>query len=126
MYSRLIFQRTVYIISCHRTDDFFETAGCALIGAGYIQFPAFCFAVLGVHAEKVSGKNSCFVTACTTADFKNSIAAVLRVGRDKQQFDLLFQFRLARLAGVEFFASHFSHFGIGFVGDDFFGFLNAA
>ena len=125
MYARFIFQRAIYVVSRYGADDFLETAGCALVGAGYIQSPAFSLTILGVHAEEVACKNGGFVSTCTTADFENGVAAVLRVGGDKQELYLFFQFRLACLAGIKFFACHFTHLGVGFVGDDFFGFLDA-
>ena len=38
---------------------------------------------------------------------------------------MFFQFRLACLTGIQFFACHFPHLRIGFVSDDLFGFLDA-
>ena len=125
MYARFIFQRAIYIITRYGADDFLETAGCAFVGAGYIQFPAFCLAILGVHTEEVAGKDGGFVSTCAATDFKYCVTAILRVGRHKQQLYLFFQLRLACLAGIKFFTGHFTHLGIGFVGDDFFRFLNA-
>ena len=126
VHARFIFQCAVYIVARHGADNFLETAGCTFVGAGYLHSPSLGFAVLGVHAEEVAGKDCRFVTTRAATNFEDGITAILRVGGDEQQLYLLFQFRLAGLAGIQLFACHFPHFLVCFVGDNFFGFFYAA
>ena len=125
VYPRFIFQCSVHIVARNAANNFLESACCAFVDAGYFHPPTFCFAIFGVHAEKVSGKDSGFVTACTSTNFEDGVLAVLWVGRYEEEFDMFFQFRLACLTGIQFFACHFPHLRVCFIGDDLFGFLDA-
>ena len=116
VHSRFVFQCPVNVITRHAANDFLETAGCPFVGAGYFHFPAFGFAILGIHTEKVAGKDSGFVASCTATDFENRILAILRVGGNKHQFDFLFQYGKTFLTTVHFFFCHFAHIGIRFIG----------
>ena len=54
----------------------------------------------------------------------NESDAVLRIGRDKHQFDFFFQYRKALLTIVHFFFRHLAHFSIRFISKDIFSFFN--
>ena len=83
VYTRFILQCAVNIVSRDATNYFLVSAGSSFIGVGDFQFPSFYFAVFGIHAEKVTGKDCRFIASCSTTNFKNGILAVLRVGRNK-------------------------------------------
>ena len=90
VYTRFIFQYSVDIVTCDTANDFFESSGCSFICIGYFHFPAFGFTELGIHTEKVAGKDCGFVSSCTTTNFEDGVLAVLRIGRNKHQFDFFF------------------------------------
>ena len=125
VHARFVLQCAIYIIARDGTDDFLESSRGSFVGAGHFETPAFDVAILGVHAEEVAGKDSCFVSARTATYFEDGVAAVLRVGRDEQQLDMFLQFGQARLASIEFLACHFAHLCIGFVGNDVLCFIDA-
>ena len=125
VHARLILQCAVDILARDGADDFFEAAGSPFVGAGHFELPALDVAVLGVHAEEVACKDGRFVATRTATYFEDGVTAVLRVGRNEQQLDVLFQFGQARLAGIKFLAGHVAHLGIGFVGDDVLGLVDA-
>ncbi len=115
VHTRFVFQCPVYLITCHGTDDFLESARCAFAGTRYFQLPTFALAIFRIHAEKVSGKDSRFVPSGSPSDFEDGITVVLRVGRDEQKLDLFFQLRDACFTRGGFFTSHFLHLRIVFV-----------
>ena len=79
VYTALVLQRTVHILSCHIEDDLLVAAYGTLAERRHTVLKALDLKILGVHPEQVSCKNSCFVTTGTTADLHHHILAVLRI-----------------------------------------------
>ncbi len=91
MDARLVLEHAVDALAGHFHHDLLEAARTAFAGAVDLVPPAPLLDELHVHAQQVAGKNRRFVAARAAADFDDGVLAVLRVGRDEQQLDLLLQ-----------------------------------
>ena len=126
VHARFVFEGAIHLLSRYRADDLFEAACGAFAGARYFEFPPFHFAIFGIHAEEVAGKEGGFVAACPAAYFEYGVAVVLRVGGHEQEFYLLFECRYPGLALVELLPGHFPHFGVAFAVEYFAGFIDVS
>ena len=126
VHAAFVLQRAIHTLARHRADDFLESARRAFVGTGHLQSPALALAILGVHAEEVAGKECRLVSARASADFEDSVAAVLWVGGDEEQLDFFLQLRAACLAAIQLLAGHVAHLWVGLVGDDVFRLVDAA
>ncbi len=117
----LVFQCAIDFFARDLADDFLVTARGAFADVGHLAFPAFAFEVLGVHAEQVAGENGGFIAARAAADFEDGVLAVLRVGRDEQDADLLFHLRQFLFQGGGFFLGHLAEVFVFLVQEDVLG-----
>ena len=86
-----------------------------------LYLPAFAVAEVLVHTEQVAGEDAGLIAARARADLHLGVLAVLRVLRQQQQTDLLFQFLLLLSKGVEFHLGHIAELLVFLVGEDFLG-----
>ena len=124
VYPRFIFQYSVDVVSGDTANNFFVSSGSSFIRVGYFHFPSFGLTKLGIHTEKVAGKDSGFVSPRTASDFEDCIFAVLWIGRNKHQLDFFFQYRKTFLTIVHLLFSHFTHVGVRLIRQNIFGFFD--
>ena len=122
VYARFVFQHAVDAVADHFHHDLLESARSALAHAVDLVFPTAFLDVFGIHAKQVAGEQGRFVAAGSAADFDDGVLAVLRVGRDQQQLDLLFQPLEFRFQLGDLHARHFAQFVVLFGREDLFGF----
>ena len=95
-----------------------ETSGSAGGLVGNLQFPSHILGEVLVHTEEVSGKDCSLVAAGTAADFHHCVLAVIGIGGDEQELDILLYSRNRILDLGNLFAGHLLQFGIVLVHED--------
>ncbi len=108
VHAALILERAVNLLAADLADDLLVAAGCTLALAVDLHLPAFALEILGVHAEEVAGKDGRLVAAGAAADLEDRVLAVLRVGRNQQQADLLLEGRKLLFQFGSLFLGHFA------------------
>ena len=68
----------------------------AFVGAHDLHAPAAGFRIAGIHPEQIAGKQRRFVTAGTGAHFNKRVAFIVRIARQQQNLQLLFQLFFTR------------------------------
>ena len=124
VHSRFVFQNPINPFTCYIKHNLFVSSVGTFTVITYRNFPSFPFAVFNIHTIQISCKNSRFITTCTSTYFNNGILVVLRIGRNKKKFNLLFQNRNTGCTDFQFFFSDFLHFRILFIFKYLFGFFN--
>ena len=71
------------------------------------DFPSLFFGKAAVHTEKVSSKQSGFVTACTGSDFKKNVPLVVGVFGDQKLLQLALKCIKLYLQSRQFLLGHF-------------------
>ena len=112
VHTALVFQHAIDSFPGHGANNFLETSGSTFARTRNLQLPAFLLAELGVHSEKVAGKESRFVAPRSAAYFQNRIASVLGVVGDEHETNFLFQFREFLFAGSQLLSRHLLHVGV--------------
>ena len=89
-------------------NDFLEAATVAGVGVHDFDLPVLGVRVLAIHAEQVGAEQRGFVAAGAGTDFDDSVAGIVRVGRNKAELDVAigafecvaegFKFGLCKLA----------------------------
>ena len=96
-------------------NNFFETAQFRSIGTDDTRLPArLFFDVFHIHAEQISRKQGCFVTAGSATDFHDDVFIVPRVFRQHEDMQLFFQSGLLLFQIRYFLFGHGDDFGITF------------
>ena len=102
-------------------DDLLVATGSTRGLVGDFQLPAAAFRVLAVHAEQVAGEDGGFVAAGAAADLDHGILAVVGIGRDQQELDVLFHVRDLRFDVRDDLPGHFPQVLVFLVDQDILG-----
>ena len=97
VHAGFVFHRAVNRIAGQLEDNLLVTAGGAGRLVGDLELPALRFGVMGIHTEKVAGKDGRLVAAGTAANFHDGVLGIVRIGGNQQQTDALLHFRQLRL-----------------------------
>ena len=108
----LEFQSAVCTFTDDSADDFTVAAEIRVALADDFHAPTAAFRVAHVHAQQVARKQCRLFASRAGSDFKESGLIVVRVARQKQDLQVLFEFFELFLAGEHFFAGKFGDFGI--------------
>ena len=108
----LEFQSAVCTFTDDSADDFTVAAEIRVALADDFHAPTAAFRVAHVHAQQVARKQCRLFASRAGTDFKESVLIVVRVARQKQNLQVLFEFFELFLAGEHFFAGKFGDFGI--------------
>ena len=93
----------------------FKAADSVFIGAGQLGFPAAALCVFDVHTADFCGKECRLVSAGTCAELYDNVLVIVRVFRQKQDFEFLLQLLYAFFRIGELFFQHFTHLFVGFL-----------
>ena len=69
------FQAAVSIAALYTEHYFFHTSGFIEIAPQPLNLPSFFSRIFSIHAVKVSGKNTGFISACSRADLYDNISS---------------------------------------------------
>ena len=85
--ARLIFHKSVHILSHNIEDDLFKSTHGSLCKIDQFHLPAFCFREFAIHPVEVAGKNTCFVPAgSSTAQAIRNGQAIENLERSRRNF----------------------------------------
>ena len=123
VHAGLVFHDAVHAVGAagELEHNLLVTTGGAGGLVGDFQFPAAALGEVLVHAEQVAGKDGGFVAAGAAADFHHGILAVVGVGRNEEELDLLLHFGELGLNIGHFFAGHLLEVLVLFVHEDVLG-----
>ena len=99
MHSGLIFHDSIdtLIVGRKLEDNLLVATSCTRGLIIDLQLPAAFLGVLRVHSEKVTGEDGGLVTTSAATDLDDGVLAVIRIGRDEENLDLLLHLRDLRL-----------------------------
>ena len=100
--ARFELQLRIGAFTDYTADDFLVTAEVAFVFAHDFHLPAAAFGVAHVHAEQVARKKCRFVAARAGADFKEDVALIIGILRQKQDFKVFFQLLERRFPRLDF------------------------
>ena len=89
--ARLVFEVLVRIVALYCKNDFLIAACIARALGDEFDAHALRFSETHVHARQISGKNRRFVAAGAGANFDEHVFVVVRIFRDHQHLQALFQ-----------------------------------
>ena len=118
VHARLVLHDAIDAVAGHGEVDLLVAAHGAFGHGEHLDFPSLLVAEVLVHAEEVAGEDAGLVAARARADFHLSILAVLRVGGQQQQANILFKCLLFSLIGIQFCFRHLAELLVFFVGEN--------
>ena len=125
MHARFILQGAIDISSTHSKIDFLITADSTFGHAGDRELPALRLTITLVHLEQVASKQTGFIATCSGTNLHLHILRILRILRNEGDLNLLFELWLEFFVGSQFLTGHLLHLGVGLVGKDILGLLDA-
>ncbi|MNM55341.1 hypothetical protein D3C81_664780 [compost metagenome] len=123
MRTTFVLQLTICASAVNHKDNLFKTAQVAFIHVHNIDAPALRIGIPRIHPVQIGGKQSRFVPSGRTANFHDDVLIVVRILRQQQYANLLFQLLLTCAEFLDLHLHHFAHFIIQLLGlHDFSGF----
>src|SRR5580765_366061 len=115
VHAAFVFQPRVNAVALDERDHFLQPAYARLGGGEHFNFPLVCLGVAVVHPEDFRRKKRGLVAAGSCANFENDVLFVVRILRQKQYLEFLFDGRYARLELREFFLGVGAHLSVSLV-----------
>ena len=122
VHAGLVFHHAIdAVVAGELEDDLFEAAGGAGSLVGDLELPAAALREMLVHAEEVAGEDRRLVAAGAAADLDHRVLAVVGIGRDEQETDLLLHLRNLGLDLGDLHAGHLPEFLVLLIDEDVLG-----
>ena len=99
-------QLGVDIIPGNHQGDFLKAADFGLVFIDHFDFPALLFRVVKVHIIEVGRKEAGFVPTGSSTDFHDDVLIIIRILRNQQDLQFLFQLFLPVLGFRQFVLRH--------------------
>ncbi len=107
MHAALVLELGVDLVAADEGDDFLESADARFAAGGDFHLPVLRFGEAGVHAENLGREEGRLVATGARADFEDDVLVVVRILRQEEDAQFLFD---AVLLGLELGDLHLGHF----------------
>ena len=109
VYTTFVFKSGIGSLTLDHKCNFLKSTDAILIETHHLCLPSSGFRILHIHTVDLCSKKCRLITACTCTDLHDNILTVIRILRQKQDLEFLFQFFHTLLCIGKLFLEHFTH-----------------